>query len=269
MKSIKAHFGVIVSLIGLLFSIEFSLFVNTLVKEYEKIIKDEYSIVLVSKKELDLNKINLDEVEVLNEIDPSNMLKDLENKVSKEALLKVRQNLPKFYSVNLNFFPSNEELDFIHEKLQKVDGVSKVEIFAKSHSNIYKLLLFIKSLVFSFSVLIAILGIMLMLKQMKIWIFEHKNRIEVMNLFGAQYLTKSLFLYKLAFLDSLIAAFLVSAFFFFLPNFAIYQNFISTISVPLVYTLTTDQILFLFGFSLGIAIICATFVMLSIKEESL
>lgn len=269
MKSVRTHFGVIISLIGLLFSIQFSFFVNTLVNEYEKIIKDEYSIILVSKKALDLNSLKLDEIQNLNEISSKNMLESLQNKVSKEAIAKVSQNLPKFYSVSLKFFPSNEQLEFIHQKLQKIDGVSRVEIFSKSHSSIYKLLLFIKSLVFSFSVLVAILGVMLMLKQMKIWTFEHKNRIEVMNLFGAQYLTKSIFLYKLAFWDSLIAAILVSGFFFILPNFAIYKSFISTIALPLTYTLTIDQILFIFAMSLSVAFVSATFVMFGIKEENL
>ena len=81
MKSVRTHFGVIISLIGLLFSIQFSFFVNTLVNEYEKIIKDEYSIILVSKKALDLNSLKLDEIQNLNEISSKNMLESLQNKV--------------------------------------------------------------------------------------------------------------------------------------------------------------------------------------------
>ena len=54
MKSIKTHFGVIFSLVALLFSVQFGIFMSNLTKSYERSIQNEYNIVLVSKTSLSL-----------------------------------------------------------------------------------------------------------------------------------------------------------------------------------------------------------------------
>ena len=57
MRSIKTHFGVIISLVALLFSVQFGVFINNLIKSYEVSIQNEYNIVLVAKNGLTLEAI--------------------------------------------------------------------------------------------------------------------------------------------------------------------------------------------------------------------
>lgn len=269
MKRIRTHFGVIVSLVALLFSIQFSFFTDGLIKSYENIMKDEYSIVIVSKKELTLENLKIKEISNLEAIDPKDMLAKLKDKISDYSMKKLEETLPKFYEVTLNFFPNSDELKAISENLKKVDGINRVEMFAKSHNSIYNILLMLKKIVYIFSILAIVLSLMLMLKQMKIWLYEHRKRVEIMMLFGAPYIIKSYVLYKMAILDSLIATIIVVSFYKFLPNLEIYNVAINSIGVNLSPIILPVQGFYLLATSLIVSIFAVTFVMVSINEETL
>jgi len=263
------HFGVIISLVALLFSVQFSFLINSIIKSYENVMKDEYSIVIVSTKELSLESVNLKEVSNLRNINPEEMLQKLKSKISPTSMEKLVETLPKFYDVTLSFFPNSDELKAVSENLKKVDGVSRVEVFAKSHNSIYNILLMLKKIVYIFSILTFILSLMLMLKQMRIWLFEHRKRVEIMILFGAPYMIKSFVLYKMVVLDSLIATIIVVLFYKFLPNFDLYSNALSSLGIMVNPIILPDQGVYLFGVSLIVSILAVTFVMLSINEDSL
>lgn len=265
MKGFKTHFGVIISLVALLFSVQFVSFMLNLVSEYEELMKSEYNIIAVSKG--DLKASHIKDIENITPIDPSDMLKNLEGKISKNSLDKLKATLPNFYSITLNVFPNRAKLDEISDKLMKIDSVSRVEVFAKAHSNIYKILLLIKNIIMFFSSLIIILGLMLMFKQMRIWLFEHKKRVEIMTLFGAPYLIKSFILYKMAVIDSIISAFIVTIIYTYLPNLESFRATLEVIGVtPNTINLPYDA-LFLLVLSLIVSTLTVTIVMFSIKEE--
>ena len=59
---------------------------------------------------------------------------------------------------------------------------------------------------------------MLISKQMRIWLYEHKERIEIMTLLGAPSWLKSGALYKTALFDSFIATVSVVVFYLILPD---------------------------------------------------
>ncbi|QKF64433.1 FtsX-like permease family protein [Campylobacter corcagiensis] len=264
MKGFKTHFGVIISLVALLFSVQFVIFTSNLVDKYEDLMKSEYNIIAVAKG--DLNATSIKDIENVTKIDPSDMLNTLDGKISKNSLEKLKTTLPNFYSITLNIFPDKAKLDEISAKLMKIDGVSRVEVFAKAHSSIYKILLLIKNIVMLFSALIIVLGVMLMFKQMRIWLFEHKKRVEIMTLFGAPYLIKSFILYKMAVIDSVISALIVTVIYAYLPNLANFRAIFDLIQVvPNTINLPYDA-LFLLGLSLLISVLTVSIVMLSIKE---
>ncbi|CZE49200.1 cell division protein FtsX [Campylobacter geochelonis] len=270
MRGIKTHFGVIISLVALLFSMQFGFFVNDLIKNYEFVMKNEYNIILVSKKELNKSDINatISEVADLEAISTKPMLKRLESKISKNSLDKLSQTLPKFYSVKLQFFPNNDELKTISEKLEKLDGISRVEVFAKAHDNVYRVLVLMKNLVYIFSFLITVLGLMLMLKQMRIWLYEHKERVEIMTLFGAPFFIKSFVLYKMAIVDSIISTIIVVLFYQFLPNFSFFQETMNIIGVSTQTIVLPEQGAVLFASSLILSLLIVTLVMFGIKRGS-
>ena len=126
--------------------------------------------------------------------------------------------LPNFYSLKLNAFPSTQYMQEIKDKISKINGVSRVETFSKTHDKIYKIMQLIKNISAIFSGLIGLIGLMLIAKQMRIWLYEHKERIEIMTLLGAPSWLKSGALYKNALFDSFIATVLVAVFYIILPD---------------------------------------------------
>ncbi|NLY03459.1 MAG: hypothetical protein GXZ15_01240 [Campylobacter sp.] len=265
MKGIKTHFGVIISLVALLFSVQFSFFMSSLINNYEELMKDEYNIIVVSTS--DLNVADIKDIRDVEIIDPSKMLAQLEGKISSKSMENLKDTLPNFYSITLNVFPDSDKLDEISKKIEKIEGVTRVEAFAKAHNNIYKILLLMNNTITLFSALIVVLGLMLMFKQMRIWLFEHKKRVEIMTLFGAPYLIKSFVLYKMAVIDSILAAAIVTLIYYFLPNFAIFSQITEVIGVTSIAINLPNDAIFLSVLSLVLSILTVTIVMLSIKEE--
>ena len=107
----------------------------------------------------------------------------------------------------------------IKDKIAKIAGVSRVETFSKTHDKVYKILQLVKNISAIFSCLIGLIGLMLILKQMRIWLYEHKERIEIITLLGAPSWLKSGALYKTALFDSVIATVFTVVFYAFLPDF--------------------------------------------------
>ena len=134
MKSIKTHFGVIISLVALLFSVQFGVFINNLIKSYEISIQNEYNIVLVAKNELSLEAIKevAPEVASISQIGTKTITDRLKGRISNENLANLNKNLPKFYSVKLSSFPNSRELEIIEEKLKNIGDLNRVEIFKKN-----------------------------------------------------------------------------------------------------------------------------------------
>ena len=106
----------------------------------------------------------------------------------------------------------------IKDRISKISGVSRVETFSKTHDKIYKILQLVKNISAIFSALIGLIGLMLISKQMRIWLYEHKERIEIMTLLGAPSWLKSGALYKTALFDSFIATVSVVVFYLILPD---------------------------------------------------
>ena len=269
MRSIKTHFGVIISLIALLFSIQFGFFINNITKSYEKSIQNEYNIVLASKKILNLEEIQktIGEIESLTPINTDTIVEKMQNKISQNSLEELRKTLPKFYNVKLSFFPNSNELADIENRLKTVGNITKVEIFKKTHDDILRVLLLLKSLVYGFAFLIVILGIMLIYKQMRIWVFEHKERIEIMDIFGAPYSLKSSRLYKMALTDSFIATFIVVLFYYLLPYWEVFMKAISEFS-NLDYAINLFvEAPILFIISIFLSLVAVTLVMIEIRRS--
>lgn len=266
MRSIKTHIGVTISLLALLMAVQFGFFVDRMMKSYEVVMKNEYSIVLVANKKLSVSDLNLSEISKLESIDANSVLTRLNGKISSQSLDKLKANLPKFYNVKISFFPNQSELKNFAEKLKKIEGVKKVEVFAKAHDSIYKILILLKNIITIFTILIVILGILLMIRQIKIWLLEHRERVEIMELFGASFFLKSMDLYRLAILDAIMAFGLCVVFYFSLPNFDFFNNTLNTIGIK-ISTINLEEIFVLLGVGLGIALLCVSITMLSIKTR--
>ena len=262
MRSLKNHLGFILPLIALLFSVQFSLTADKIVREYERLMGNDYNIVVVSNKELSepVLKPVISTLASVEPLSPQKIIDRLSNDISAKNLSILQNALPKFYSLRLSEFPSPEYMEEIKQKLLKFDGISKVETFSKTHDKVFKMLNLAKSISYAF---------MLMLKQTKIWLFEHRERIEIMTLFGAPFWLKSAMLYKSAMVDSIVATIVVGAFFFFLPSIEIFRENAASIDVVLPSLDLSRDIFILFGVAVVLSIFAVSLVMSKARKSTI
>ncbi len=268
MKSLRSHFSVIFPLIVLLMSIQFTINLEKIVKDYEKNLVQDYSIIAVCTKIMSFQDFSSFESSLSSAtlMSTKKVLQKLKGDISSKNLSLLQVSLPKFYSLKLKYFPSNHELKKIKQKLSKIPSVSKVEIFSKTHNKIYNLFIIAKYTFYIFTFLIFIISFLLMLKQMRIWVYEHKERMEIMTLFGAPFWMKSAMLYRLAIFDCIVAFIIVVAIFYLVP----YLDFLKSIAeqidifIPQIKLLSEGLILFLI--SLLFAFISVSMVMIQIKK---
>ena len=263
--------GFILPLIALLCSVQFSLTADKIVREYERLMGNDYNIVVVSNKELSepVLKSVVSTLASVEPLSPQKIIDRLSNDISAKNLSILQNALPKFYSLRLSEFPSPEYMEEIKQKLLKFDGISKVETFSKTHDKVFKMLNLAKSISYAFMAILCVVGLMLMLKQTKIWLFEHRERIEIMTLFGAPFWLKSAMLYKSAMVDSIVATIVVGAFFFFLPNFEIFRENAASIDVVLPSLDLSRDIFILFGVAVVLSIFAVSLVMSKARKSTI
>lgn len=268
MSFIKDCFGFTLALIAILFSIQFSILSNNVVKEYEKLMNNDYNIIVVSTKEL--NKPLLQPIvptlESVILISSKNITDRLNNDISSKNLSILQNTLPKFYSIKLNSLPSPKYMQEIRAKLLKFDGINKVETFTHTHNKVYKTLKLMKFISYVFMCLVAFIGLLLMSKQIRVWIFEHKERVEIMALFGAGFWQKSAVIYRNGFLASIFSTIIVTAFFYFLPTFEFIKDINRQLSISVPSISLIDEAGVLFGISLIISAFMVSLVMKRVKQ---
>ena len=130
-----------------------------------------------------------------------------------KKVLKILTALPYFYNVGLDSYMRTSGLEQIKTDLEADANIKKVETFGSSHSSSYRLFSFIKFTLKLFIVFMAVVSLFLIIKQMEIWKYAHRQRMQVMEIFGAPLMLRSGVLFKVAIADAFIATILTSAVF--------------------------------------------------------
>ena len=194
------------------------------------------------------------------------MMNELRKDLSRESIETLQRELPFFYSLKLSTFPDEERLQKINATLKKLNGVTKVESFSKSHSQVYKLLLIIKSSIVVFASLIAILSYILMIKQIEIWKFEHSDRMEIMAFLGAPAWMRNGILFRLAFIDSIISTIAIITGMTYIIHHNKMQEIMQTLEVTSdIFRIGSDFIILLFT-SVLVSIVSVVFVIIKQKD---
>jgi cell division transport system permease protein len=236
--------------------------------DYEIALGDEYAIVLASKKTLELSDIPRvsPQAVALEAIDSALILDEVKDALSETNLAYLKTSLPRFYSLRLSAYPSIAERENIEEQLLKNDSIVRVETFAKTQDKIYRLLLLIKTILAALAALMFIAAILLIVRQMEVWRFEHSKRINIMAIFGAPLLLRSASLFRLAIADSFLASLVVGGLFYLLSADSTVGRLLNEAGLsgvrydPIVSSLT------LFGAALAIALSGVLFVILKAEE---
>lgn len=235
MKSLKNHLSVILPLFVLLFAVQFTIMTQKIVTNYAEKLTKEYSIVIVAPKPLDIEEFKgkIKGIREIIEISSKSVLDRLKGSISSQNLSLLQIALPKFYSITLTSFPNIQEVENIKERLLKSGLVNKVETFSKTHTKVYKMLIILQNISLVFLVFIFVVSLLLMFKQMRIWLLEHQETIAVMTLFGAPFWMKSALLYRLAIVGSIISALIVCAIFLYLPQNKIFSDLANSLDIVL------------------------------------
>lgn len=268
MKFIKQHLSLIFPLLMLLFSYESAMLVKRAVIEHEKKLSADYSIIIATKGSLGFSqlKAKVPEVKDMREIDPQVVLRDLEHTLSPENLAFLKSQLPLFYSLTLNTFPNQGELKRINQSLLSVEGVQKAEVFAKTHSKVYRLLLLLKKSIIFFGSLLGVLSVILMVKQVEIWHLQHSKRMEIMSYMGAPFWMKNKILFKLAFIDSFISSLLVIVGIFYILESQEFASLFASLEISDVIFFPLQDLFVLLVMSVIISVFSALIVIIRQKD---
>jgi cell division transport system permease protein len=208
----------ILPLMAILLGIEFFLVFERTTNSYEEGLKEGYSMLVVTK-----NPVTLSELKVLNEhiessekIKREDIISEVAKGISNSTTKKILDSLPYFYNVSLDSYMNTVKLENVKNDLEVDKNIKKVETFGSSYSSAYRLFAFIKFTLKLFIGFMGIVSLFLIIKQMEIWKYAHKERMQVMEIFGAPLMLRSGILFKVAILDAFIATLLTSMFFLYI-----------------------------------------------------
>ncbi len=270
MKSFKNHLSLITALITILFTIQVFIVVERSINAYEENLKNDYSIIVVVNKNLekkDFLKID-STIESAEELDPSHVIDSFKDEMKEQNLKLLKLTLPKFYRVRLDHYPTPAEIEKVSKKLLRHPMITRVEDFARNHDVIYKLLLLFKEVSTLFAIAIFAVTTLLILKELRIWQFQHNERMNIMALFGAPLWMRSAVLFRLAIVDAVLASLLVNGIFFLVVQYGWLQTQLKAIGIAVnIYVLPKDPVI-LSVIAFVLSILLAMLVIAGSKEDS-
>jgi cell division transport system permease protein len=195
--------------------------INKIVTSYENTINNDYSIVLVSSTPLIKSTLVSNskiDIKSINHLKREDILKNFKNDVSEGTYKLLEKKLPYFYTINLENFPTSSKLKEIKYTLEHIKGIKKVETFSKNHDNVYSLFLLIKTVVTILFICIIIFTFLLMINNVKIWFFEHSNRLTIIKLHGGSIYYGAKPIINIAIISSIISSIFVILVVYFLKE---------------------------------------------------
>jgi cell division transport system permease protein len=109
--------------------------------------------------------------------------------------------------------------------------------------------------------------LLLIVKEMRIWQFQHEERMSIMALFGAPIMLRSAVLFRLAIIDAIIAAAMILIVFSLIIKSGWTEPYFNDIGIHVtLFNYATDSFLH-FGLALSLSMILALMLVVNHKEE--
>jgi len=268
MKFIRNHLAFIFPMMAILLGVEFYLVFDRTTDSYEKGLKEGYSMFVVTKKSFtkeDFKKLNK-HISQIEEIDKDRLAKQISNGMSQSNTREILKALPYFYDLKLDGYLKSSALDGIKKDLLTSSDIKKVETFGNSYSDSYRLFTFIKLVLNVFILFMALVSLFLIIKQMEIWRYEHKERMQIMKVFGAPLMLRSGVLFRVALIDAIISSFLTSGAFLALKYRLVSDNHIEILSQKQNLLFQSTDFLILISASILIVLISVSLVVFGNEE---
>ncbi len=267
MKFIKNHLMFILPLMAILLGVEFYLVFDRTTNSYEKTLTEGYTMLVVTKKPVKLGSFQSLNKHIITskQIERSNIISEVAKGMSESNSKAVLAALPYFYNLGLDSFLHTNELAKIKKDLESNANVKRVETFGSSYNSSYRLFAFIKLILKIFIIFMAVVSLFLIIKQMEIWKYAHKERMQVMEIFGAPLMLRSGVLFRVAFVDAIFATIFVSAIFFYIKFYWAAQSGIDLLVENQEVLFKTEDIAILFVSAVVIVIVAVYSVVFSNK----
>lgn len=254
-------------LMAILLGIEFYLVFDRMTDSYEKGLKEGYTMLVVTKKPVTLARLKKHNRHIASAetIKREHIVSEVAKGVSKESKKEILAALPYFYNVGLDSYLGTRELEKIKSDLEKDLNIKRVETFGSSYNSAYRLFSFIKFLLNVFIGFMGIVSLLLVIKQMEIWKYAHKERMQVMEIFGAPLMLRSGVLFRIAIVDAFIATLLTSGVFFYVKYIWAPQSGIDLMVQKQEALFKTTDMAILLGAALILVIVAVYTVVVSSK----
>jgi len=268
MKFIKNHLMFILPLVAILLGVEFFLVFERTTSSYEKSLTQGYTMLVVTKSPMDLDTFQTlsEHIDTTKEIPRDSQIEQVTKGMSAQSSKNILNSLPYFYSLGLDEYVDITTLEEIRQNLETDKNVKKVETFGGSYNSKYKLFSFMKLVLKVFLSFIAVVSLLLIIKQMEIWKYAHRERMQVMEIFGAPLMLRSGVLFKVALLDAIFSTLMVSGVFFALKFYWAEHSGIDIIMQNSADLFHMNDVAILLGMSVCIVIIAVYVVVFSNKE---
>ena len=209
MKAFRSLLSFTIPLIAILLSYSIYIIVDKVMISYKQSINNDYTIVVVSSKKQTIDTFKSINIKTLKNLSKDQIINNLKENLSPKSIELLYEQLPYFYKVSLLDFPSSKQLQIIKQKITSIDGILKVEIFSKNHDTIYSILTMTQTIIYALFIIIIIFSVLLLSKHIKIWFFEHTQRITIMRLHGASNIYCAMPLIKLSILSAIVSSIIV------------------------------------------------------------
>ncbi|MDQ7085700.1 MAG: cell division protein FtsX [Sulfurovum sp.] len=218
MKFIKNHLMFILPLMAILLGIEFYLIFERSTDTYETKLTQGYTMLVVSKSPVQLDTFqNLNtHISSSSEVNRDEIISNIAKGMSQDSSNSILAKLPYFYNLGLNLYLNSDELEQIKSDLKADSNIKRVETFGTSHASKYKLFAFIKFTLETFIIFMMVVSFILIVKQMEIWKYQHKERMQIMEIFGAPLMLRAGVLFRIAFLDAIFSTLFISILFMYI-----------------------------------------------------
>lgn len=232
---LRQHISLLVPLFGLLFGIESIILLQRTFSYQENSIRENYSIGITSKVELEIETIQerIIEAKELIKLETKDVVTKLTGNIKDKALNNISKQLPFFYSLKLEYFPDTSRLEVIENELLKIPNILRVNTFSKSHNENYIFLRFTHFSIVTFSILLLVISILLMSKQVEVWRYVRREKMEIMDIHGASAWVRNRSLFKIAFTQSLIASLIISVAVFYLSALEVTLIFLEGLKIDI------------------------------------
>jgi len=212
MKHLKSFVSFTFPLIVMLSMFSIYILVDYVAKEYKKSIINDYAIIVVSNTPMvKIDKLGGIKIKSIKPISREKIIKEVKDNLSNTSIKLLNNRLPYFYKIYLTEFPTSFTLDKIRKELSKITSIKKIETFSHDHNQIYSMISLIQDIVFILFIVVLVLSVLLLSKQIKIWFYEHQERISIIQLHGGTLLYSSIPIIKTIITSALVSSVVVYA----------------------------------------------------------